>query len=97
MENKIKLKLLEIRNHSISNHMRLNKVHPTKATEHETAVANILFTKMMWGNYLHLTEFNELMYAPATVIAGYVKEKTTPKNARSEQARKCTWENRMLQ
>jgi len=47
MENKIKLKLLEIRNHSISNHMRLNKVHPTKATEHETAVANILFTKMM--------------------------------------------------
>jgi len=35
---------------------------------------------------LHLTELNVLMYAPATVIAGYVKEKTTPKNARSEPA-----------
>jgi len=47
MENKIKLKLLEIRNQSISNHMRLNKVHPTTAIQHEIAEANILFTKMM--------------------------------------------------
>jgi len=47
MENKIKLKLLEIRNHSISNHMGLNKVHPTRAIQHEIAVANILLAKMM--------------------------------------------------
>jgi len=26
------------------------------------------------------------MYAPAAVIAGYVKKKTTPKNAKSEPA-----------
>jgi len=66
--------------------MRLNKVHPTRAKQNEIAVAYILLTKMMWGNYLNLTELNKLMYAPAAVIAGYVKKKTTPKNAKSEPA-----------
>jgi hypothetical protein len=47
MENKIKLQLLEKRNHSINNHMRLNKVWPTRAIQHESAVANILLTKTM--------------------------------------------------
>lgn len=41
---------------------------------------------MMWENYLKLTELNELTYAPAAVITGEVKEKTTPKNTKSEPA-----------
>lgn len=35
---------------------------------------------------MNLTELNELMYVPATVIAGEVKEKTTQKNAKRELA-----------
>jgi hypothetical protein len=45
MENKIELKLLEIRTQGISKHKRLHKAQATKARQHETAVAYILLTK----------------------------------------------------
>jgi hypothetical protein len=35
---------------------------------------------MTQGNYLNLTELSEIMYATAAVIAGEMKQKTTPKN-----------------
>jgi hypothetical protein len=50
LENKVKLKLFEIRTHSISNCKRLNKIHPTTAIQHEIAVANISLTKITQEN-----------------------------------------------
>lgn len=90
MENKIIIKLQEIKKQEIEERKFLNKIKNIKQVSKNIEVANKVLTKLTADKNMNITEINEVIYATAAVIAN---EKIIKRENKTQEKHKLERKN----